>query len=281
MGSTVNSCDGHTIFSFTATTDLKTISTCGSELDTMLYLYGPNGELIHHQDDSSECNYQSFIDDYPVEVGEQYQILLTGYGNAVGNYKIELTCEDLPPCDDSIQTLTCGDVVTQSTADRCDGVQLFQFTATTDLTTISTCGSEFDTTLEVTSDNGFREFNDDRCGVQSKLSNMALVQGDNYVVALSGYRGETGNYQLEVTCNDEVTYSEITGGKCQTLDGDDPSYEWHPRTNKRRCEELCTDRPSCAGYSWSRYNHCLLWTQSDLMGGGRQWGGCSCHIKDN
>merc|ERR1719403_245398 len=281
-GSTVNSCDGTKVFAFTATTDLKTISTCDSDFDTILYLYGPGGELIHHNDDSDECNYQSFMDDYPVEVGAQYQIVLAGYGNEVGSYKIELTCDDIAPCDDSIQTLTCGDIVTQSTLDRCDGVQTFAFTATTELTTISTCGSGFDTMLAISSDNGFSASNDGftGCGRHAKLHDMALDQGD-YVVTLSGYDGIRGDYRLEVTCNNPVTYTEIPRGKCTTLDGSNPSHRWHANTRKRDCEQLCTDRSDCGGYSWSRYNHCLLWTQSDLMGGGAQWGGCSCHIKDD
>jgi len=280
-GSTVNSCDGTKAFAFTATTNLKTISTCDSDFDTILYLYGPGGELIHHNDDSDECNYQSFMDDYPVEVGAQYQIVLVGYGNEVGSYKIELTCDNVAPCDDSIQTLTCGDIVTQSTLDRCDGVQTFAFTATTELTTISTCGSGFDTMLAISSDNGFSASNDGftGCGRHAKLHDMALDQGD-YVVTLSGYDGIRGDYRLEVTCNNPVTYTEIPRGKCTTLDGSNPSHRWHANTRKRDCEQLCTDRSDCGGYSWSRYNHCLLWTQSDLMGGGAQWGGCSCHIKD-
>jgi len=370
-GSTVNSCDGQKVFAFTATTDLKTISTCDSDFDTILYLYGPDGDLIHHNDDSNECNYQSFMDDYPVEVGAQYQIVLAGYGNAVGSYKIELTCDNVAPCDDSVQTLTCGDIVTQSTFDRCDGVQTFQFTTTTELTTISTCGSGFDTMLAVSSDNGFSASNDDftGCGRHAKLHDMALDQGENYIVTLSGYNGRQGDYRLEVTCNNQptwtdagyggcsngnwrnlgnansieeaqemvladdicsqpgsvmfysdssyawgvrcttsehygdcqeqnpnwreyiltygsndllavTTYTEIPRGKCTTLAGGDPSHRWHGNTNERDCEQLCTDSSDCGGYSWSRHNACLLWTQSDLMGGGARWGGCSCHIKD-
>lgn len=282
-GSTENSCDGKKTFAFTATTDLKTISTCDSGFDTILYLLGPSGEVIHHNDDSRECSYQSFIDAYPVEVGLEYQIVIAGWNNGVGSYKIELTCEDRPPCDDSIQTLTCGDVLTQSTLDRCEGVQTFAFTATTDLTTISTCGSAFDTILEVTSANGFRAYNDDSCNRHAKLSDMALDQGD-YVVTLSGYGGRVGDYRLEVTCNDAptgVTYTEIPDGKCTTLDGADPSHEFYRRTSKGDCEQLCTGRSDCGGYSWSRRYNCLLWTQSGLQGGGGRWGGCSCHIKDD
>jgi len=282
-GSTVGSCDGEQRFAFTATTDLKTVSSCGSQYDTMLTIYSANGEEVYHQDDSDECNRQSFIQDLAVEVGSEYTIVLHGYSNRVGDYSLQLTCGESPSCDDSIQTLTCGDVLTQSTVNACEGVQTFQFTATSGLTTISSCNSEFDTMLEVVSDNGFNRFVDDsdECGYHSVISDMALQEGDNYFVTLSGYSGLRGNYQLEMTCveSSQTTYTTIRGGKCQTLDGGEPSFEYF--SNEPNCEQLCTGRADCHGYSLSRHSHCLLWTQSDIMGGGARWGHADCHIKDS
>jgi len=330
-GSTANSCDAEQRFTFTATTSMKSISTCGSQYDTMLDIYSANGILVFHQDDSAECSLQSFIEDLSVEIGTDYTIVLRGYNNQVGTYNLELTCDSSPEpqCDDTIQTLACGDVVTQSTFDTCLGEKTFQFTATSGLTTISSCGSEFDTMLEVVSDNGFRRSNDDshECGYHSVISDMALQEGENYFVTLSGWSGNRGNYRLELTCEaeancdacvaqfseaggcecwadescneealipegcyqcgyeaetacgiSEVTYTTISGGKCQTLDGSDPLHEYHGNTPE--CEQLCTQRADCYGYSLSRYSNCLLWTQSDLMGGGAPWGRADCHIKN-
>jgi len=294
-GSTADSCDAEQRFTFTATTSMKSISTCGSEYDTMLDIYSANDELVYHQDDSTECSLQSFIEDLSVEIGMDYTIVLRGYANQVGTYNLELTCDSSPEpeCDDTIQTLTCGDVVTQSTIDTCLGEQTFQFTATSGLTTISSCGSEFDTMLEVVSDNGFSRSNDDShiCGYHSVISDMALQEGENYFVTLSGWSGNRGNYRLELTCDTttlsptssptepaQVTYTRIRDGKCQTLDGSDPLHEYHGNTPE--CEQLCTQRADCYGYSLSRYSNCLLWTQSDLMGGGAPWGRADCHIKN-
>lgn len=293
-GSTVGNCDGQQRFTFTATTDMKTISTCGSEYDTMLTILNGDGQEIFHQDDSNECDIQSFIRDLAVEIGSQYTIVLSGYANRVGTYNLELTCGAGPSCDDSIQTLTCGDIVTQSTINACQGEQKFQFIATSGLTTMSTCGSEFDTTLKVESDNGFSRYVDDsdECGYHSVISDMALEENETYFVTLSGYSGRRGNYRLEVTCGNDpipttdaptealqVTYTTVEGGKCLTLGGADPLHEFY--RNEPNCEQLCTERTDCYGYSMSRSSNCLLWTQSDIMGGGARWGGASCHMKDN
>merc|ERR1719493_112048 len=184
-GSTVDSCDAEQRFTFTATTSMKSISTCGSQYDTMLDIYNANGQLIFHQDDSDECSLQSFIEDLSVEIGMDYTIVLRGYSNQVGTYNLELTCDSPEPrCDDTIQTLTCGDVVTSSTLNTCTGEKKFQFTASSGLTTISTCGSELDTILEVESTNGFRRVNDDssHCSnpYSSKISDLNLQAGRNY-----------------------------------------------------------------------------------------------------
>lgn len=288
-GNTVDSCDGEQLFRFTATTSMKTISTCGSQYDTMLSIYSADGELVFHQDDSQDCGVQSFIQDLELSIGSEYTIVLHGFSNQVGAYSLELTCGST--CDDSIQTLNCGDVVTQSTANACRKEKTFQFTATSGLTTISSCGSEFDTVLEMSNNGDFNRYVDDTqiCGRHAVISDLELEAGEDYFVTLSGYNGASGNFRMEVTCDTltptleptapfQEAYTTIPGGKCQTLDGADPTHEYH--SNVSNCERLCTQRSYCFGYSRSRYSNCLLWTQSDLMGGGGYWGGASCHIKN-
>merc|ERR1719242_470902 len=92
-GSTFNSCDAEQRFKFTAITNMKSISTCGSEFDTMIDIYNSDGELVFDQDDSIECRLQSFIEDLPVDIGKDYIIVLRGYSNQVGTYNLELTCD--------------------------------------------------------------------------------------------------------------------------------------------------------------------------------------------
>jgi len=83
----------------------------------------------------------------------------------------------------------------------------------------------------------------------------------------------------KVTESEHYSYSVSAGGKCRTLDGKDPKYLYEGGKG-HECEELCDSKRDCFGYSISGYNNCLLWLQRDIMGGGEDWGGADCHIKD-
>jgi len=83
---------------------------------------------------------------------------------------------------------------------------------------------------------------------------------------------ETTESPAEVT-----TYITYSGGKCQTTDHADPKYGWHQ--NVPDCNDICTHSADCYGYSNSDQGHCLTWKQSDIMGGGDEWGNADCHIK--
>jgi hypothetical protein len=64
---------------------------------------------------------------------------------------------------------------------------------------ISLCGSIFDTTLSVFDSNGAVELacNDDYCDLQSELT-IGLTAGENYLIRVAGYDGETGDYTLTI-----------------------------------------------------------------------------------
>jgi len=83
----------------------------------------------------------------------------------------------------------------------------------------------------------------------------------------------------KVTEKEEYSYSVATGGKCMTLDGKDPKYEYFGGKGSE-CEKTCDERRDCFGYSISGYDNCLIWLQRDIMGGGEEWGGADCHVKD-
>merc|ERR1719495_597669 len=71
-GSTVGTCNNEQRFVFTATTDLKTISACGSDYDTYLALYDSNNVLIAEQDDSDShhCGYlNSLMESVQLTIG--------------------------------------------------------------------------------------------------------------------------------------------------------------------------------------------------------------------
>lgn len=83
----------------------------------------------------------------------------------------------------------------------------------------------------------------------------------------------------KITEAEEYSYTTVAGGKCRTLAGADPKYLWKEGEGSN-CESLCNGQNDCFGYSVSQFGHCLLWLQRDIMGGGDEWGGASCHIKD-
>ncbi|MHC4221216.1 MAG: hypothetical protein ACYST9_02245 [Planctomycetota bacterium] len=84
----------------------------------------------------------------------------------------------------------------------------YKFTPTTavDFTTISLCGSDFDTTLAVYDDCGGVELvcNDDYCGLQSQVTFKAKVD-KTYYIRVAGYDGETGNYTLRISGSECVS----------------------------------------------------------------------------
>merc|ERR1719245_582305 len=77
-GSTVGTCDNQQQFVFTATTNLKTISACGSGYDTILTLYDSNDVEIAQQDDSAsnDCGYfNSLIESVQLTIGAEYTVV--------------------------------------------------------------------------------------------------------------------------------------------------------------------------------------------------------------
>jgi len=82
----------------------------------------------------------------------------------------------------------------------------------------------------------------------------------------------------ELAVGDTVTtYITYSGGKCQTTNHADPKFKFHE--NVPDCNDICTHSADCYGYSNSDQGHCLTWKQSDIMGGGDEWGNSDCHIK--
>eukprot|EP00493_Phyllostaurus_siculus_P004492 UN04513 len=209
-GSTVNACEGQRRFSFVPESDSRiTVSACDSEFDTILAFYN-SYTISTFSDDSHQCGLQSILEDVSVEAGREYDILLTGYDNQVGSYRIELTCDsDMtsttePYCEDEFIEVQCGDVISGSTVGSCNGEQLFLLTAETESTTISSCDSQFDTMLGLSAQTGeMVAFTDDtqECGRQSRLDGLFLTIGNTYTVALSGFGGEVGAYTISITCS--------------------------------------------------------------------------------
>lgn len=70
--------------------------------------------------------------------------------------------------------------------------------------TVNTCGSLFDTTLQIFSECGGTEIacNDDECGLQSELV-FTVTAGTTYIIRVAGYDGATGSGVINVSCVEE------------------------------------------------------------------------------
>jgi len=162
---------------------------------------------------------QTVLTNVPMPAGEDYSIVLSGYSGFRGTYRMEFTCSDPieptdePQCSNEIIELQCGDSIQGSTDQSCNGQQQFSFIASTELTTISSCGSDFDTMLALQAPTGqMIAFIDDThvCDRHAVLENLELNSGNQYMMTLVGYGGVTGTYQIEVTCTDPLEQSPPT-----------------------------------------------------------------------
>lgn len=286
-GSTVNACDGQRRFRFVPESDSRiTVSTCDSEFDTILAFYN-SYTISTFSDDSQQCGLQSILEDVSVEAQREYDILLTGFDNQVGSYRIELTCESEidstlePSCEDEFIQVQCGEVLSGSTVGSCHGEQLFIFTAETESTTISSCGSQFDTMLGLREQSGqVVAFTDDtqECGRQSILDDSSLTIGNMYTVVLSGFGGEVGTYTISITCSNPTLdptneptslTSQISYGCLFGCEASYTSCHWEhvldqPCTRDSNCDfhvcqSFCDDNSHCLYFFQNNQGICYLY----------------------
>lgn len=106
-------------------------------------------------------------------------------------------------CEEPYLEMACNVVYTGSTGAP-SGVGCWTFTApSSQSVTFTSCGSSYDTMMEVLDASGSRiEFGDDdgNCGYQTILE-LDLQAGASYTVKLSGYDNAVGAYQMEAVCS--------------------------------------------------------------------------------
>eukprot|EP00492_Amphilonche_elongata_P004121 TRINITY_DN44_c0_g2_i7.p1 TRINITY_DN44_c0_g2~~TRINITY_DN44_c0_g2_i7.p1 ORF type:complete len:704 (-),score=104.70 TRINITY_DN44_c0_g2_i7:215-2326(-) len=86
---------GEKKFSFTAPGGPVTISTCGSNFDTMLRLQ-TRFAIIATAYDEGNCGFQAMMEDMDLDAGVEHTISLTGFNRAQGTWQIEITCAQMP-----------------------------------------------------------------------------------------------------------------------------------------------------------------------------------------
>ena len=228
-----------------------TFSTCGGNWDTVITLYDEDGNYIDYNDDA--CGSQAELS-WTADFDGTIWILIDeadcqDYTSCGANLYVTWETETLPPpanddCSGAV-TVSCGDVVTgntdNATWDYISGCWTsiaapgvwYHFVGTGDYVTFSLCNSDYDTKMNLyhgdcnslTCESG----NDDACSYQSAISLVTLPNIDYYIF-IQGYGGDTGNYELEVTCETYFsTLHQDCGGSVtictdETFDGNADDY---------------------------------------------------------
>ena len=199
------------------------VDTCGSPYDTVLSVHtacpGTTANQIACNDDS--CGLQSSID-VPVISGRTYWIRVSGYNGSYGTFTLH-TGFQLPndSCSNAIALVSASTPFSTigATTDGpqetlcpfcCGDLQInndiwYTYTATCGQTTISLCGSNYDSKIAVyngtacpTSPGTALACNDDFCGLQSQVSFPSQV-GATYLIRIGGYLSSVGSGSINIT----------------------------------------------------------------------------------
>jgi hypothetical protein len=158
---------------------------------------------------------------FPSVAGVTYYIRVFGYGGASGTFTLNLTCTPSAVSNDACATaipVACGTSVSGTTAGAVADIipggcfvnnyspgVWYSFTGSGGVTTVSLCGSGYDTQLAVlTGSCGLftcQSYNDDGCGAQSQVT-FASAAGTTYYVYVHGYGSNSGTFNLSLTCVD-------------------------------------------------------------------------------
>jgi hypothetical protein len=166
------------------------------------------------------CGRQSEIT-FPATAGHEYLIEVGGFGVTTGSGVISIICDSEPPSEsnDNCQNAKLIGNVTGLAFDTSDATFdgpgrcmtspniWYIYTAIcTGETTVSLCGSSYDTRLAVYNGGGCNpsesrliECNDDYCGWQSEIT-FDVTAGQQYLIEVGGFGDNTGQGIISVSC---------------------------------------------------------------------------------
>jgi len=202
------------VMSFTAlAAGNYTFDTFGSGYDTALAVFGDcnPGSQLACNDDAGVLQSQVVV---AMAAGQTVNVAVDGYGGSTGNWilNIQSPAPALPACaEQDIGSAVGSPVATGTTVGQdedlvqsCGGGgavdYVIRFIAPAAATyQFDTFGSGYDTVLSLHDDCGLAAVvcNDDSGGLQSQLS-YAMAAGQQILIAVSGYAGNTGNWTLDI-----------------------------------------------------------------------------------
>jgi len=232
---------GHSVwFSWTANSNqLAVITTRRSDFDTLLAVYTgsvvSNLSLVASNDDISSSIHQSAVS-FAASSGTTYRIAVDGYNGAVGTVTLNLN----PPANDdfaagfTIASLSGGTNGYTIGASKEPGEPAHAFDVgghsvwyrwiapASGPIEFNTAGSSFDTTLAIYTGDGVTNLslvsaNDDdtSAGVRTSRLSFAAVAGTTYQIAIDGYGGDFGTYNLNWNMASQLGIAGLTNGTFQ------------------------------------------------------------------
>jgi hypothetical protein len=228
-----------------------TVETCtGSNYDTVISAHtGACGSLTQIACNDDTCGLQSRITFNGV-AGTTYYLRVAGYNGDVGDYGLRVTGGGgvVPPLNDDCASragIGLGTLAFDTTGASTDGPALscsaagqvhndiwYNHPATcTGNLTISTCGSAFDTAIQVFDGAGCTNYqsrllacnnNDSSCGTGSKVT-IPVIAGRNYTIRVGGAASANfGAGSITLTCETPTCNADFNGdGFLDFFDYDD------------------------------------------------------------
>lgn len=223
-------------------------STCGSGFDTVLSLFDAcDGTEVDCNDDACGAGSQLFVE---TTVGTVYWIRIAGFGGAMGDGILTISCSEPATNDECADAIVIGNGETEfntlgatgSSTSSCgfdDTADIwFEYVATCNGTAVAnTCGSEFDTVLSAfdACDGSEIACNDDFCGLQSQVT-FPVTEGMSYWIRVAGYDGEMGIGVLTLAC--------VLEGECIAI----PPPEVD--TESTAYQEVIDENADCCDVAW-------------------------------
>lgn len=189
-----------------------TISTCGSDFDTLLGVYTGNAvnalSEVASNDDS--CGLRSSVS-FHATGGVAYRIAVDGVDAKVGEIAVAVRlapanddfadAEELPGDSGAVDGTNVGASRQDGEPDYLEKSVWYGWTApSSGWATFETCGSAFDTILAAYTGTSVAAlslvtFGDDQCGLSSRIV-FAAEAGITYSIAVDGYGAASGDFHL-------------------------------------------------------------------------------------
>lgn len=197
------------------------LDICGSEhiqsysLNTKLFDESTGyyrSYLLATNSHSTDCNKSQIF--YGPLISGLYEIKLNKwYNESIALYDLTISCMNFNESIIPYDIIKCNDKITGSTIYPNDVIQYYLFHTDKNLSSIylDSCNSDFDSDIYIfDGDYNYILYRDTgSCDVewdlylwQFTVSYGPIFAGDYLLLAITGFQGKTGYYEMELTCND-------------------------------------------------------------------------------